>query len=268
MLFATAEREIGRLQSRSYELDWRNARMATANFDLLVEVARHLQPLLSEVVFLGGCTTELFVTDPGAAEVRPTLDVDVVVEITSQVEYWDFSERLRRLGFSEDIREGAPRCRWLINEKQLDVMPIDERILGYSNPWYAAAIESARPQTLAPDLHIQLISAPYFIATKIVAFKGRGQGDYRMSRDLEDIVTSSTDARRSLMRSKRKKTASELTSPRRWAASLTLRRFSRRCLGMFSQIWAVKRASRLLKSVSGKSQKNPDVRKIVRTSSS
>jgi len=172
--------------------------MATANFDLLVEVARHLQPLLSEVVFLGGCTTELFVTDPGAAEVRPTLDVDVVVEITSQVEYWDFSERLRALGFSEDIREGAPRCRWLINEKQLDVMPIDEKILGYSNPWYAAAIQSAQPQTLVADLHIQLISAPYFIATKIVAFKGRGQGDYRMSRDLEDIV-SVIDGRASIV---------------------------------------------------------------------
>jgi hypothetical protein len=163
--------------------------MATANFDLLVEVANHLRPLLSEVVFLGGCTTELFVTDTGAAEVRPTVDVDVVVEITSQVEYWDFSERLRGLGFSEDIREGAPRCRWLINEKQLDVMPIDENILGYSNPWYAAAIESAHAETIAPGLQIRLISAPYFIATKIVAFRGRGKGDYRMSHDLEDILT-------------------------------------------------------------------------------
>jgi hypothetical protein len=163
--------------------------MPTANFDLLVEVAGHLRPLLKEIVFLGGCTTELFITDPAAAEVRPTTDVDVVVEITSQVEYWDFSERLRGLGFSEDIREGAPRCRWLIDEKQLDVMPIDENILGYSNPWYAAAIESAQEQSIAADLQIRVISAPYFIATKMVAFRGRGKEDYRMSHDLEDIVT-------------------------------------------------------------------------------
>lgn len=163
--------------------------MATANFNLLVEVAGHLRPLLNEVVFLGGCTTELFITDLGAAEVRPTVDVDVVVGITSQVAYWDFSDRLRDLGFTEDTREGAPRCRWLINEKQLDVMPIDENILGYSNPWYAAAIESAEAHNIAPDLQIRLIRAPYFVATKIAAFKGRGRDDFRMSRDLEDIVT-------------------------------------------------------------------------------
>jgi hypothetical protein len=33
-----------------------------------------------------------------------------------------------------------------------------------------------------------LISAPYFLATKLGAFHGRGQFDYRMSHDLEDIV--------------------------------------------------------------------------------
>jgi hypothetical protein len=162
--------------------------MPSANLDLLIEVAGYLRPLLSEVVFLGGCTTELFITDSGGAEVRPTVDVDVVVEITSQVGYWDFSERIRELGFNEDTSDGAPRCRWLINGKQLDVMPTDEKILGYSNPWYAAAIESAQNQTIAADLQIRVISAPYFIATKIAAFNGRGHKDYQMSRDLEDIV--------------------------------------------------------------------------------
>jgi hypothetical protein len=162
--------------------------MATANFDLLVEVARSLRPLLSEVVFLGGCTTELFVTDSGAAEVRPTADVDVVVEITSPVKYADFSDRLRELGFKEDTREHAPLCRWLINGNQLDVMPMDEKILGYSNPWYAAAIKFAQYQNIAEDLPIRVITAPYFVATKIVAFKHRGNSDYQASSDLEDIV--------------------------------------------------------------------------------
>jgi len=40
-------------------------------------------PLLDEVVFDGGCTTELFIPDEAAAEVRPTFDVDVISEITS-----------------------------------------------------------------------------------------------------------------------------------------------------------------------------------------
>ena len=34
-----------------------------------------------------------------------------------------------------------------------------------------------------------MITAPYFLATKFEAFHGRGNSDYRMSHDLEDIVT-------------------------------------------------------------------------------
>jgi hypothetical protein len=33
-----------------------------------------------------------------------------------------------------------------------------------------------------------MVSAPYFLATKLAAFDGRGQGDYMMSHDMEDIV--------------------------------------------------------------------------------
>lgn len=36
---------------------------------------------------------------------------------------------------------------------------------------------------------IRLITAPHFLATKLEAFYGRGQGDFLFSHDLEDIVT-------------------------------------------------------------------------------
>jgi len=51
---------------------------------------------------LGGSTTTLLITDQAAAEVRPTYDVDAIAEITSYAAYADFSERLRKLGFTED----------------------------------------------------------------------------------------------------------------------------------------------------------------------
>ena len=35
---------------------------------------------------------------------------------------------------------------------------------------------------------IRVVSAPYFLVTKLVAFDGRGQVDYTASHDLEDIV--------------------------------------------------------------------------------
>jgi len=103
----------------------------------LVAVATLLRPLLDELVFVGGAVTSLLVTDEGAGLPRTTLDVDAIAEITSYAEYTTFSERLRALGFSEDIREGAPLCRWVKKTTILDVMPLDEKVLGFSNRWYS-----------------------------------------------------------------------------------------------------------------------------------
>ena len=62
---------------------------------------RKLRPLLPEIVFVGGCATGLLVTDPGAAPVRATYDVDVIAEIGSYADYAIFSERLPRLAFKK-----------------------------------------------------------------------------------------------------------------------------------------------------------------------
>ena len=42
---------------------------------------------------------------------------------------------------------------------------------------------------LEEGLDIHVVTAPYFLATKIEAFHGRGKGDYLGSHDMEDIVT-------------------------------------------------------------------------------
>ena len=49
-----------------------------------------LRPLLEDLVFVGGCTTALFITDEAAADVRATFDVDAVIEVKSYVEYARF----------------------------------------------------------------------------------------------------------------------------------------------------------------------------------
>jgi len=83
--------------------------------------------------------TGLLITDEAAAAPRATLDVDAIAEITSYAEYAAFGERLRKLGFAEDTSEDAPLCRWVHLGTILDVMPLDEEILGFSNRWYLGA---------------------------------------------------------------------------------------------------------------------------------
>jgi predicted nucleotidyltransferase len=162
--------------------------MANRNLELLTAVARLLRPMLSDLVFVGGCATALLITDTAAAEVRPTYDVDAIAEITSYAEYEEFSERLRKLGFVADQSEGAPICRWAHGDIRLDVMPVDERILGFSNRWYRPAMERSQTVLVANDLTIRVVTAPLFLGTKLEAFKGRGKNDYFASHDLEDVI--------------------------------------------------------------------------------
>jgi hypothetical protein len=157
------------------------------NRDLLIRSARVLGDLVDELVFVGGCATELLITDPAAAGVRPTFDVDVIAETASGSEYYQLGERLRSRGFEEG-RDLI--CRWRgPDDLVLDVMPIDPRILGFSNPWYSGAVESATLYEIAEGLSIRLVSPSYFCATKLAAFRGRGNNDFMISHDLEDFLT-------------------------------------------------------------------------------
>ena len=162
--------------------------MRNPNLESLTEAARLLGPMRDELVFVGGSVTGLLITDPAAGDPRPTIDVDAIAAITSYAQYASFGELLRALGFSVDLRDGAPVCRWVQNRTILDVMPLDEKILGFSNRWYRAAMDTAGRMKLASDLEIRVITAPYFVATKLDAFAGRGKGDLLGSADLEDIV--------------------------------------------------------------------------------
>jgi hypothetical protein len=67
-------------------------------------------------------------------------------------------------------------------------MPTDPAILGFSNRWYSPALRNSQRRHIG-EHEIQIITAPYFLATKIEAFHGRGNDDYGMSHDLEDIIT-------------------------------------------------------------------------------
>jgi len=158
------------------------------NVALLEEAAVVLGPLLDELVLVGGCAAGLLVTDPGAAPIRPTEDVDLVVEATTYADFQRYGSRLQALGFRQGIVPGDPLCRFRHPRVVLDLMPLDEGILGFSNRWYASALQSPERRRLPGGAWIAHVDAPHFLATKLEAFKSRGEGDYLLSPDLEDSV--------------------------------------------------------------------------------
>ncbi|WP_257310919.1 hypothetical protein [Geothrix fuzhouensis] len=116
--------------------------------------------------------TGLLITDPQAAPIRITNDVDVIVEVASQGVYHHVDSALRVRGFRNDISEGAPACRYRLEDLILDVMPTDPAILGFSNRWYPEAIQNSQEHVLANELPILVVTPPYFLGTKLEAFFG------------------------------------------------------------------------------------------------
>lgn len=163
--------------------------MANPNMALLVGMAQAMGPLCDQVVFVGGCATGLLLDDAGLMDVRSTVDVDAIVEVASLAGYHRLTEQLMQRGFKQTLADNTPPFRWYWNRMQLDLVPLDEKVLGFANPWYRVGFEAALVTDVAFGLMLRHLSAPHFLATKFEAFKDRGQNDVYLSHDLEDIMT-------------------------------------------------------------------------------
>jgi hypothetical protein len=159
------------------------------NYEYLLLIADALGELCNEVVFVGGCTAGLLLTDPAAEGIRATKDVDAIVEAATLRQYYELESRLPALGFVRDASSDVI-CRWRHTASGVlfDLMPIDPAILGFSNRWYPEAARTAARVRLNDHVEIRRISAPAFVATKLEAFLDRGCGDFLSSHDLEDVL--------------------------------------------------------------------------------
>lgn len=151
-------------------------------------IAAALGGLRDQMVFVGGAVAGLLVSDPLADPVRATVDVDAVVQATLG-RFHRIEEDVAACGFVRDIQSGVI-CRWVHQTSGVvfDLMPVEADVLGFSNRWYAYALDTAVPVDLGDGLSIRCVSAVAFVATKLEAFAGRGAGDILGSHDLEDVL--------------------------------------------------------------------------------
>jgi hypothetical protein len=80
---------------------------------MLQTVANGLGELKEDMVFVGGYVAELYATDPATSDIRPTMDVDCVIELSSRRAHAELEENLRARRFKHDTSQGAPICRWV-----------------------------------------------------------------------------------------------------------------------------------------------------------
>ena len=156
---------------------------------MLETVAKALgDDLRRKMVFVGGCSTAVLITDEiTLQEVRATDDIDLIVDLAGMVQWMQLQDELRQKGFTISGEDDVI-CRMRLGDLKVDFMPDDPNILGFSNRWYKLGIQTAVKYALPSGLHIKHLTAPLFLATKLEAYKGRGKNDPMGSHDLEDIV--------------------------------------------------------------------------------
>jgi len=168
---------------------------ALTQMKMLEQVVSALsEDLVNDLVFIGGCTTSLFL-DPENLylSTRYTQDVDLIVDIKTTTQWYELDAKVRKLGFknyqSSDPYEKNLTCRYQLGEDLIvDFMPTDEEILGFSNAWYLEAYKKKKAFKLENSFTINILMPEYFLATKFEAFHGRKE-DPLYSKDLEDIIT-------------------------------------------------------------------------------
>jgi len=158
------------------------------NIVSLKVVANALAELEHKIVFVGGAVVELYCDDPARGEIRTTDDIDVVIELINSGSHADLEERLRQIGFKNDI-ESQVICRFKYHDIIVDIMPTDARFLGFTNRWYKDGVDHAIFMTLENQATIQIFDVAYFLASKIEALKSERRGkDFRLNSDFEDII--------------------------------------------------------------------------------
>lgn len=155
------------------------------NINIVAEIAGALKHLKKEVVFVGGAVISLYADDPAADEIRPTLDVDITLNIASLKDWTPLQEELIALGFYPNPA-GTALCNYLYQGIPVDIMMAHTTAFGPANRWYSIGFEQLWTAK-AKEEEINIFSPPCYLATKFEAFNDRAR-DFRTSHDMEDIV--------------------------------------------------------------------------------
>ncbi len=161
--------------------------MMSSNLNRLKVIATGLGELCHDVVFVGGSVAELYADDPAATDIRPTMDVDCVIELATYGCLQEFEGQLRKHGFENDMESGVI-CRWKYNGEIVDIMPDDDGVLGFTNQWYRPGFQHRIVYELPDGFAVHILPLLYYLATKIEAIRGRGGDDLRLSHDFEDLI--------------------------------------------------------------------------------
>jgi predicted nucleotidyltransferase len=158
----------------------------TIHTQTIEKIATALGELNEKVAFVGGAVVGIYANDLAADDVRPTKDIDITLQIASLGKLEMLREELSTKGFKQEANEDVI-CRFVYDDILVDVMSTHPVGWAPANQWFAPGFNYLISKKIG-DRMINLLSLPYFLATKFDAHADRGGSDPRASKDFEDIV--------------------------------------------------------------------------------
>ena len=157
----------------------------TMNLRIVEKVAKALEEINNEVIYVGGAIIDLYATEEGANQPRVTIDIDIAVHISTYSQMDKLRERLSNKRIYPATEETI-MYRYTYEGILLDIIPIEDTSLGPTNRWFKYGFDRAYPVSVG-STRIKILPVSMFIATKWEAYRNRGN-DPRMSHDFEDII--------------------------------------------------------------------------------
>lgn len=160
------------------------------NMQRIETIAEALGDLNEDSIFIGGACVQFYVENKDIVIFRPTMDIDLTIKAYTYKDFNDYNTKLSALKFTHDTSRGAPLIRWKYRDITVDIIPDKASIVGFREiQWFAEGRKCPIIHELPSGRKINLLSLPFFLATKFEASDDRGKKDYLTDSDIEDIIT-------------------------------------------------------------------------------
>jgi hypothetical protein len=154
---------------------------------LFRNTAKRMQPMLEELVFAGGCASALMFSEANFIRAHPPQWLDVIASTNGELGHTGLTIKLKELGLREDTTVG--RGRWKLGALTVCFWNVDPVFSPFSSRFMRDAFAMPRRLPATPEMKVKMVNPAFFLALKIEAFQGRGQGNFQTSEDLNDLVS-------------------------------------------------------------------------------
>jgi hypothetical protein len=136
---------------------------------LFKNALRRLQPLMSDMVFAGGCATAAYFTDPQFKRPAPAQWLDVIVRASNESggewAYSNLAVKFKELGMREDI--GAGIGRWKMGNTSICLQGTEAGLSPLSSRFVSQAYIAPRSVALIAEGKTKVVTPVYLLALKL-----------------------------------------------------------------------------------------------------